>query len=108
MILERRISHPYTYTNIYLAFQVPAPQGNTYKIQTLSSNLISGHEIISVASNMFFKYAVNDTSASIQTTLIYKRTETLTTEPTLGSLLNILSTASCFFKFLPTSLILDL
>ncbi|CAF4753415.1 unnamed protein product, partial [Rotaria sp. Silwood2] len=86
---------------------LPAPQGDTYKIQTLSSNLISGHEAVSVASNVFFKYALNDTSASIETTLIYKKTGNLTIEPTIGSLLNVLSIASCYLKVLPASLILD-
>ncbi|CAF3818339.1 unnamed protein product [Rotaria sp. Silwood1] len=106
-IWQKRINRPYTYTDIYLGFQVPAPQGNTYKIQTLSSNLISGYEIISIASNIFYKYVLNDTSASIQTTLIYKKTGNLTIEPTIGSLLNVLSIASCFLKVLPASLILD-
>ncbi|CAF2516694.1 unnamed protein product [Rotaria sp. Silwood2] len=106
-IWQKRMDHPYTYTDIYLGFQVLVPQGNTYKIQTLSSNLISGYEIVSVASNIFFKYALNDTGASIETTLIYKKTGNLTIEPTIGSLLNVLSIASCYLKVLPASLILD-
>ncbi|CAF3979799.1 unnamed protein product, partial [Rotaria sp. Silwood1] len=69
----KRMNRLYTYTDIYLGFQIPTPQEDTYKIQTLSSNLISGHEVISVASNIFFKYVLNDTSASIETTLIYKK-----------------------------------
>jgi len=102
------MNRPYTYTDIYLAFNIPKPMENdTYKIQTLSSNLISGHEIVSLTSNTFYKYILNDTSASIQTTLIYKRTGNLTSEPTIGDLLNLLSIASCFLKFLPTSLLLD-
>jgi len=101
------MDRPYTYTDIYLGFHVPAPQGDKYTIQTLSSNLISGYEVISVASDLFYKYTVNDTSASIQSTLIYKKTGNFTIEPTIGSLLNILSIASCFLKLLPTSLILD-
>jgi len=97
----------YTYTDIYLAFNIPKPFNNTYTIQTLSSNLISGYEIISLASNTFYKYALNDTSASIQTTLIYKNTGNLTSNPSIGDLLNLLSIASCYLKLLPTSLLLD-
>ncbi|CAF5083977.1 unnamed protein product, partial [Rotaria magnacalcarata] len=103
----KRIDQSNTYTNIYLGFQISEPREDAYKIQALSSNLISGHEVVSVASNIVFKYALNDTSASIQTTLIYKKTSTLTIEPTIGSLMNILSIASCFLKLLPTSIILD-
>ncbi|CAF5169749.1 unnamed protein product, partial [Rotaria magnacalcarata] len=106
-IWQKRIDQSNTYTNIYLGFQISEPRENAYKIQALSSNLISGHEVVSVASNIVFKYALNDTSASIQTTLIYKKTSTLTIEPTIGSLMNILSIASCFLKLLPTSIILD-
>lgn len=106
-IVEKRKDRPYTYTDIYLGFQVPPPQGDNYTIQALSSNLISGHEVVSVASDTIFKYVLNDTSASIQTTLIYKKTGNFTIEPTLGSLLNLLSIASCFLKVIPTSLILD-
>lgn len=101
------MDRPYTYTDIYLGFRIPAPDGDTYKIQTLSSNLISGHEVVSIASNTFFKHLLNDTSASIQTTLVYKKTGNITIEPTIGSVLNVLSIASCYLKILPTSLILD-
>jgi hypothetical protein len=107
MLLERRKDRPYTYTDIYLAFNIPKLVGNISKIQTLSSNLISGHEVISLASDTFYKYALNDTSASIQTTLIYKNTGNLTAQPSIGDLLTLLSTASCFLKLLPTSLLLD-
>jgi hypothetical protein len=106
-IIEQRMDSPYTYTNIYLGFQISAPQPDEYKIQTVSSNLITGYEIISVASDTVYKHALNDKSASIQTTLIYKRAGNFTIEPTVGGLLNLLSIASCFLKFLPTSLILD-
>jgi len=106
-ILEQRIDRSYTYSDIYLGFEIPLPQGDEYKILTLSSNLISGHEILSVASDVVYKHVLNDSSASIQTTLIYKRTGNLTIEPTIGGLLNLLSIASCFLKILPTSLILD-
>jgi hypothetical protein len=106
-ILEQRIDRSYTYSDIYLGFEIPPPQGDEYKILTLSSNLISGHEILSVASDVVYKHVLNDSSASIQTTLIYKRTGNLTIEPTIGGLLNLLSIASCFLKILPTSLILD-
>ncbi|CAF5048789.1 unnamed protein product, partial [Rotaria sp. Silwood1] len=88
-VWQKRMNRLYTYTDIYLGFQIPTPQEDTYKIQTLSSNLISGHEVISVASNIFFKYVLNDT------------------KPTLSSLLNVLSIGSCFLKIIPTSLILD-
>jgi hypothetical protein len=101
------MDRPYTYTDIYLGFEIPAPQADRYKIQTLSSNLITGYEAISVASDTVYKHALNDTSASIQTTLIYKRTGNFSIEPTIGGLLNLLSIASCFLKFIPTSLILD-
>jgi hypothetical protein len=101
------MDRPYTYTDIYIALNIPKPSGNIYKIQTLSSNLISGYEIISLASNTFYKYALNDTSASIQTTLIYKNTGNFTSNPSIGDLLNLLSIASCYLKLLPTSLLLD-
>ena len=97
----------YTYTDIYLGFNIPKPIGNNYKIQALSSNLISGHEVVSVASNTFYKYILNDTSASIETTLIYKTTGNFTTKPSVGSLMSLLNIASCFLKLLPTSLIID-
>ena len=76
-------------------------------MQALSSNLISGYEVFSVASDTFFKHASNDSSASIETTLIYKKTGNYTFQPTLGDILNIMSIASCFAKLIPTSLILD-
>lgn len=101
------MDEPYTYTDIYLGFNIPKPIGNKYKIQALSSNLISGHEVISVASNTFYKYILNDTSASIQTTLIYKNTGNFTSQPSVGSLLSLLNIASCFLKMIPTSLMLD-
>ncbi len=107
VILEKRINRPYTYTDIYLGFNIPEPVNNIYKIQTLSSNLISGYEVVSLASNTFYKYALNDTSASIQTTLIYKNIGNYTVKPTIGDLLNLLSMASCFLKLLPTSILLD-
>jgi hypothetical protein len=101
------MDRPYTYTDIYLAFNIPKPSGNTYRIQTLSSNLISGYEILSLASNIFYKHILDDIDASIQTTLIYKNTGNLTAQYTIGDLLNLLSTASCYLKLLPTSLLLD-
>ena len=97
----------YTYTDIYLGFIIPKPIGNTYKMQALSSNLISGHEVVSIASNTFYKYALNDTSASIKTTLVYKKIGNFTVQRSIGELLNLLSIASCFIKVLPTSLLLD-
>lgn len=101
------MNRPYTYTDIYLGFNIPQPIGDTYKIQALSSNLISGHEVISLASNTFYKHALNDTSASIETTLLYKNIGNFTGQPSIGQLLNLLSMASCFLKLLPTSLLLD-
>ncbi len=97
----------YTYTDIYLAFQVPAPQGDTYKIETLSSNIISGYEVISVASDTIYKHALQDPSASIQTTLIYKKTGNFTLKPTVADVMNLFSMISCFLKLLPMSLIVD-
>ena len=96
-----------TYTDIYLAFEVPDPTANSFKIQALSSNVISGYEVISVASNTLFKSKLNDTSASIDTTLVYKKTGNFSLSPNLGDVLNILSIASCFAKMIPTSIILD-
>jgi hypothetical protein len=107
VLIEKRVDHPYTYTDIYLGFQITAPQIDQYKIQTLSSNLIAGYEIISVASDTVYKHALNDLSASISTTLIYKPSGNFTIQPTVGGLVNLLSIASCFLKFIPTSLILD-
>ena len=101
------MDRPYTYTDIYLSFQIPAPQGDAYKIQTLSSNLISGYEVISVASDTIYKHALKDTSASIQTTLIYKKTGNFTLKPTVGDVMQLLSMVSCFLKLLPMSLIVD-
>ncbi|CAF1584834.1 unnamed protein product, partial [Adineta ricciae] len=106
-IWQKRMDHPYTYTDIYLAFQIPPPQGDTYKIQTLSSNLITGYEVISVASNLFYKYALGDTSASIQSTLIYRRTGNFTVEPSVSGAIAVLNIVSCFIKILPFGLILD-
>lgn len=97
----------YTYTDIYLGFIIPKPNGNTYKIQALSSNLISGYEVFSFASNIFYKYILNDTNASIQTTLIYQNLGNFTIKASVSSLMNLLSIASCFLKLIPISLILD-
>ena len=105
--LEKRTKTLYTYTDIYLAFQVSEPQDGNYTMKTLTSNLVSGYEAVAVASNTLLKYLANDTSASIETTLTYKKTGNFTLQPSIGDLLNILSIASCFLKFIPTSLILD-
>ncbi|CAF0941667.1 unnamed protein product [Adineta steineri] len=107
-IWQKRMNRPYTYTDIYLGFNIPPPSGNTYKIEALSSNLISGHEVMSLASNTFYKHALDDPSASIQTTLVYKNTGNFTGQPSVGQLLDLLSMVSCFLKILPTSLLLDL
>ncbi|CAF3759468.1 unnamed protein product [Rotaria sp. Silwood1] len=107
-IFQKRMDRPYTYTDIYLAFNIPKPTRNKYKIQTLSSNLISGYEVISLASNTFYKYALNDTGASIQTTLIYKKIGNLTTQPSIKDIFNYLSTISCILKFLPLTLSFDI
>ncbi|CAF4304757.1 unnamed protein product, partial [Adineta steineri] len=108
-IWKKRMDLPYTYTDIYLGFNIPPPSGNTYKFQALSSNLISGYEVISVASNTFYKHALNDSNASIQTTLVYKKnTRNFTEEPSMGQLLGVLSMVSCFKKILPMTLLLDL
>ncbi|CAF4070781.1 unnamed protein product, partial [Rotaria sordida] len=107
-ILQKRIDRPYTYTDIYLAFNIPKPTRNKYKIETLSSNLISGYEVISLASNIFYKYALNDTGASIQTTLIYKKIENFTTQPSIEDILNSLSMISCILKLIPTALLFDI
>ncbi|CAF4741174.1 unnamed protein product, partial [Rotaria sp. Silwood2] len=80
-IWQKRMDQQYTYTDIYLGFIIPKPNGNTYKIQALSSNLISGHEVFSLASNTFYKYILNDTSVSIQTTLIYENIGNFTGKP---------------------------
>ncbi|UJR08715.1 hypothetical protein I4U23_012972 [Adineta vaga] len=108
-ILRRRIDRPYTYTDIYLGIKILKPiVRNKYKIQVLSSNLISGYEILSLASNIFYKYALNDTDASIQTTLIFQKTENFTTELNLDTKLNYLSIFSCHLKFLPITLFVDI
>ena len=104
---EKRNDHPYTYTDIYLAFRIPEPEGDKYQVETLSSNLITGYQAISVASDVVYKHVLNDTGASIETTLIYKRTGNFSVEITIGAVLNFLSLASCFLKLLPTSLLLD-
>lgn len=101
------MDHPYTYTDIYLGFHISSLETDSYKVETLSSNLISGYEIASVASDTIYKLALNSTGASIKTTLIYKQTGNFTVQPTLGGILNLLSIASCFLKIIPTSLILD-
>lgn len=105
--VEKRTDRPFTYTDIFLGFHVPAPQNGTYTIQALSSNLISGHEVVAVASNLFYKHALGDTGASIESALIYKKTGNLTIEPTVGGALSVLSLVSCFIKLLPLPLILD-
>lgn len=96
-----------TYTDIYLAFNLPKPSANAYTIQALSSNLISGYEVIALASNVFYKYVMNDTSASIQTILTYKDTGNSTPIITIGDILDYLSQQSCLLKFIPTTLLLD-
>ena len=95
--------------DIYLALTIPEPSSsqNRYTIQALSSNLISGYELITLVSNIFYKYTMNDTDASIQTTLIYKNTGNSTRQMTLGDLLDYLSQESCSLKFIPTSLLID-
>lgn len=105
--LEQRIDRPYTYTEIYFAFELSAPHSDQYIIKTATSSLISGYEAIAVASNVMFKHAVNDPSASIQTTLIFRQSKS-TFSPDIGQVMGILSIASCFIKILPVSLLLDL
>lgn len=108
MFIEQRTDHPSTYTDIYLAFQIStSSEADQYKVQTLSSNLISGYEIVSVASDTIYKNVLNNADASIKTTLMYKQSGNFTVQPTIGGLFNLLSIASCFLKFIPTSLILD-
>ncbi|CAF1314882.1 unnamed protein product [Rotaria sordida] len=108
-IRQQRLQRPYTYTDIYLGLHVPKPNENTYTMQVLSSNLISGYEVLSLASDTFFKRAINETSAKIQTTLAYRKTENFTLhQPPLGDIMNSLSTASCTLKFLPTSLLFEI
>jgi hypothetical protein len=106
-LVEKRKERPYTYTDIYLAFHIPAPQTDTYTVQTLSSNLISGYEVISVASDTFYKHALNDETASIQTTLVYKKTGNITLTSSVDNAKDILSMISCFLKILPMSLLFD-
>ncbi|CAF4093815.1 unnamed protein product, partial [Adineta steineri] len=108
-IWQKRMDRPYTYTDIYLGFNIPPPNGDTYKIQALSSNLISGYEVISLASNTFYKHALNNSNASIQTTLIYKKyTRNFTQELSIGHVLDVLNMVSCFKKMLPITLLFDL
>ena len=104
---ERRTDQLATYLDIYLAFQIPKPTNNTFKIQILSSHLITGYEAIGVASNTFFKYTLNDTSASIQTQLIYREIENMTLKLNLGSLFSMVSVTSCYVKVIPISLMID-
>ncbi|CAF1239735.1 unnamed protein product [Adineta ricciae] len=107
-IWQKRMKHPYTYTDTYLAFNIPKPTGDRYKVESLSSNLISSHEVVSVASNTFYKYLSNDTSASIQTKLIYKSVGNFTEQQSIGELFDFVTTvASCFLKLIPTSLLFD-
>jgi hypothetical protein len=87
---------------------VSGPEGENYIMKSLTSNLVSSHEAVSVASDILFKYLANDTSASIETTLTYKKTGSFTLTTNIRDILNRLSTASCFLKFLPMSLILDM
>lgn len=95
--------------DIYLGLIIPKPSSeNSYTIQVLSSNLISGYEVIALTSNIFYKHVMNDTDASIQTTLIYKNTGNRTRLITLGDILDYLSQESCSLKFIPTSLLLDM
>lgn len=102
LVRDRRMHRPSTYTEIYLAFDV-----SPFRLRAASSNLISSYEVIDVASNLFYKYAMNDTDVSIKTTLVYKTTGNWTEQFSIGDLMNILSMASCALKFLPTSLLLD-
>jgi hypothetical protein len=85
-VLDQRSARPSTYTEIYLGFSIPRPDGNRVEIEALSSNLISGYQATSVASNILYKYAMNDTRASIETTLIYKNTGHFPVQPSLGDL----------------------
>ncbi|CAF4713778.1 unnamed protein product [Rotaria sp. Silwood2] len=55
-IWQKRIDYLYTYADIYLGFNIPKAIDDTYKIEALSSNLISGFEIVSIAPNTFYKY----------------------------------------------------
>ncbi|CAF4595064.1 unnamed protein product, partial [Rotaria sp. Silwood2] len=55
-IWQKRIDYPYTYTDIYLGFNIPKAIDDIHKIEALSSNLISGFEIVSIAPNTFYKY----------------------------------------------------
>ncbi len=102
------MDRPYTYTDIYLAFNIPKPTRNKYKIETLSSHLISGYEVISLASNTFYKYALNDTDASIQTTLVYKQIGNFTKQQFIEDTSNYLNMIPFIRKFLPIKLLFDM
>lgn len=106
-IIEKRIDRPFTYTDIFLAFEILPPDNSTYEVHTLSSNIITGYQIFSIASDMIYKHVSDNMDAKIQSTLIYKQTGNFSIEPSLSSLLSILSIASCTLKLLPPSLILD-
>ena len=106
-LIEQRSDRPNTYTDIYLAFQILPPQNDTYEFHTLSSNLISGYQIFSAASDTIYKQVLNNIDAKIQTTLIYKQTGNFSFERSLSNALGILNMASCTLKLLPPSLILD-
>ncbi|CAF4280095.1 unnamed protein product, partial [Adineta steineri] len=107
-IWQRRIDRLYTYSDIYLGFNIPPPSGNTYKIQALSSHVISGYEVISLASNTFYKHALNDSNASIQTTLVYKNTGNFIKESLINQPSNLSGMPSCLKTILPSSLFPDL
>ncbi|CAF0858674.1 unnamed protein product [Adineta steineri] len=107
-IWKKRRNRPYTYTDIYLGFNIPPPNGSTYKIQALSSNLISGYEVISIALNTFYKHALNNSNASIQTTLIYENTGNVTEKLSIDHSLHLFSWPSHSLNILPTSFSLDL
>jgi hypothetical protein len=98
------MDRPFTYTDIYLAFNIPKPTRNKYKIETLSSHLISGYEVISLASNTIYKYALNDTDASIQTTLIYKKIGNFTKELSIEDISNDPNMIYFILKVLPIPL----
>ncbi|CAF1113916.1 unnamed protein product [Adineta steineri] len=107
-IWQKRMDRLYTYTDIYLGFNIPAPSRDKYKIEALSSNLISGYEVISIASNTFYKHALNDSNASIQTTLVYKNTRNSTEKLWNANQFNLLNMPLCFEKVLPSLLLPDL
>ena len=87
---------------------IPKPLNNTYKFQVSSSNLITGYEILSLASNTFYKSIFNDSTASIQTSLIYKNDINSTGQLTTKEMLAYLDSFSCFLKMIPISLISDM